>query len=79
MLTPFFTSERVIGFKSALTSDTAAFAVFFRTMLEEGVYLPPSQFEAWFVSTAHSRRDIDQTVAVAEKAFRRVRSAMERP
>ena len=78
MLTPFFTAQRVTGFKSALASDTAAFAVFFRAMLEGGIYLPPSQFEAWFVSAAHSTRDIDHTIAVAEKAFKRVRKTMKR-
>ena len=41
-------------FESAVTSDTKAFGVFFRAMLERGVYLPPSQFEAWFVSGAHT-------------------------
>jgi glutamate-1-semialdehyde 2,1-aminomutase len=73
MVTPFFTPERVTGFKSALTSDTAAFAVFFRRMLEGGIYIPPSQFEAWFVSAGHSTSDIDQTVAVARQALARVK------
>jgi glutamate-1-semialdehyde 2,1-aminomutase len=73
MVTPFFTPERVTGFKSALTSDTAAFAVFFRRMLEGGIYIPPSQFEAWFVSAGHSTSDIDQTIAVARQALAQVK------
>ena len=70
MVTPFFTATRVKDFESAVTSDTKAFGVFFRAMLEGGVYLPPSQFEAWFVSAAHTTRDIERTIAVARKAMR---------
>ena len=72
MLTPFFTAERVRDFKSALTADTAAFAIFFREMLAAGVYLPPSQFEAWFVSGAHTMRDITKTIAAARAAMKTV-------
>jgi glutamate-1-semialdehyde 2,1-aminomutase len=75
MITPFFTSERVSGFSTAVTADTAAFGVFFRAMLENGVYLPPSQFEAWFVSAAHTTRDIDATISAAQRAFTKVRQA----
>jgi glutamate-1-semialdehyde 2,1-aminomutase len=70
MLTPFFTTERVRDFRSAVTADTARFGRFFREMLARGVYLPPSQFEAWFISSAHTPREIDQTVAAARAAFR---------
>ena len=63
MVTPFFTAERVRDFTTAVTADTAAFGVFFRAMLERGVYLPPSQFEAWFISGAHTPRDIQKTIA----------------
>jgi glutamate-1-semialdehyde 2,1-aminomutase len=70
MITPFFTSERVRDFRSALTSNTTAFGVFFREMLERGVYLPPSQFEAWFISGAHTPRDIKRTIAAAREAMR---------
>jgi glutamate-1-semialdehyde 2,1-aminomutase len=69
MITPFFTAERVRDFRSALTSDTASFAVFFREMLARGIYLPPSQFEAWFISSAHSPRDISHTVDAAREAM----------
>lgn len=70
MLCAFFTDQPVTDYASALTSDTNKYAAFFRAMLEEGVYLAPSQFEAAFVSLAHSDEDIDRTIAAAEKAFR---------
>jgi glutamate-1-semialdehyde 2,1-aminomutase len=73
MITPFFTATRVRDFQSAVTSDTGAFAVFFRAMLALGIYLPPSQFEAWFISGAHTVRDIDRTVAAAREAMRAVK------
>jgi glutamate-1-semialdehyde 2,1-aminomutase len=75
MITPFFTTRRVKDFDSAVTADTKAFAVFFRSMLEGGVYLPPSQFEAWFLSGAHTVRDIDRTIEIARRAYRVVRRA----
>jgi glutamate-1-semialdehyde 2,1-aminomutase len=73
MLTPFFTSHRVRDYNSAVTADTRAFAAFFQRMLEGGVYLPPSQFEAWFISGAHTARDIDRTIDVARRAMRSIR------
>jgi glutamate-1-semialdehyde 2,1-aminomutase len=74
MLTPFFTSEPVRDYASAVTSDTAAYARFFRAMLRQRVYLPPSQFEAWFLSAAHTERDVKRIVRAAGKAFREVGS-----
>ncbi|MGH9176391.1 MAG: glutamate-1-semialdehyde 2,1-aminomutase, partial [Vicinamibacterales bacterium] len=62
MMTPFFTAERVTDFKTAVTADVRAFGLFFRAMLGRGIYLPPSQFEAWFVSGAHTASDIDTTI-----------------
>jgi glutamate-1-semialdehyde 2,1-aminomutase len=70
MITPFFTDQRVRHFQSAVTSNTKAFGIFFREMLKRGVYLPPSQFEAWFISSAHSPRDIDKTVDAARAAMK---------
>ncbi len=64
MLTLFFTDQKVVDFDSAKTSDTSKFTKYFNTMLENGVYLPPSQYESWFVSIAHSREDLDKTIAV---------------
>ena len=69
MSTLFFTSRRVSDYASALTSDTKRYAVYFREMLREGVYLAPSQFEAGFVSAAHSEGDIDRTIAANKKAL----------
>ena len=73
LLTPFFTSGPVRDYQSAAAADTAAYAAFFRGMLERGVYPPPSQFEAWFVSGAHSDRDIDRTVKAARDVFKQTK------
>ncbi|MGH7274139.1 MAG: glutamate-1-semialdehyde 2,1-aminomutase, partial [Nitrospiria bacterium] len=62
LLCLFFTPEKVINYTTAKKSDTAAFGRFFSAMLEQGIYLPPSQFEAIFLSTAHSHQDIEQTL-----------------
>lgn len=69
MVTAFFTDRPVRSYADARTSDTARFARFFRAMLERGIYLPPSQFETAFVSTAHSDEEIDRTAAAARDAF----------
>ena len=65
----FFNERPVVDYASAATSDQAAFKVWFHAMLEQGVYLAPSQFEAGFMSAAHSEADIDRTVAAAKKAM----------
>jgi glutamate-1-semialdehyde 2,1-aminomutase len=70
MFTPFFTDSPVGGFADASRCDTARFARFFHAMLDAGVCLPPSQFEAGFVSAAHSRVDIDASIAAATGAMR---------
>ncbi|MBI2646397.1 MAG: aminotransferase class III-fold pyridoxal phosphate-dependent enzyme, partial [Deltaproteobacteria bacterium] len=62
MFTLFFNSSKVIDFKSAMLSDTQAFAHFFHAMLQKGIYLPPSQFEANFISLSHSKKDLDYTL-----------------
>jgi glutamate-1-semialdehyde 2,1-aminomutase len=72
MQTLFFTDRPVTDYESAKTSDTGRFARFHRAMLERGVYLPPSQFEAIFISTAHGDAEIDRTLAAAEEALRLV-------
>jgi glutamate-1-semialdehyde 2,1-aminomutase len=69
MFTWFFTGEPVVDFAGAATSDTAAFGKFHRAMLEAGVWLPPSQFEAAFVSTAHGAAEVDVVVEAANKAL----------
>jgi len=69
MFTWFFQPGPVTNWTEAAKSDTEAFARFFRSMLDDGVYLPPSQFEAAFLSTAHTEEDIRKTVAAAKQAF----------
>ncbi len=69
MFTGFFTEGPVTDWASAEKSDTKAFGNFFRAMLENGIYLPPSQFEAGFLVAAHSEKDVQQTVAAAKQAF----------
>ena len=61
MINPFFTSEKVIDFKTAQSSDTKKFKIFFWKMIENGVFIPPSQFESWFLSTKFSEKDLDKT------------------
>ncbi|KEZ51880.1 glutamate-1-semialdehyde 2,1-aminomutase [Metabacillus indicus] len=65
----FFTDENVINFEKAKTSNLEYFSKFYREMANEGVFLPPSQFEGLFLSTAHSDEDLEKTIAAAEKAF----------
>lgn len=82
MMTPFFIKAGMAGtsgnagepkvrnYADALACDTAAYARFFKVMLDGGVMLPPSQFEAWFVSSAHTEGDIDATIDVSRAAFK---------
>ncbi len=69
MFTWFFTPGPVTDWSSASKSDTDAFGRFFRAMLDNGVYLPPSQYESAFLSAAHTEDDIQKTIAAAKKAF----------
>jgi glutamate-1-semialdehyde 2,1-aminomutase len=69
MFTWFFTEGPVTDWGSAEKSDTKAFGRFFRAMLENGIYLPPSQFEAAFLGVAHTEQDVQQTIAAANQAF----------
>jgi glutamate-1-semialdehyde 2,1-aminomutase len=69
LLTPFFCEGPVTDYESAKRSDTARFARFFHAMLDRGFYLPPAQFEALFLSLAHTEADVDRTVAAAGEAF----------
>jgi glutamate-1-semialdehyde 2,1-aminomutase len=70
MFTFFFTEGPVTDYESAKHSDTVRFGRFFQAMLERGIYLAPSQFEAAFVSAAHSQEDIRRTTDAAREAFR---------
>ncbi len=69
LVTPFFSSEPARDFATASTCDLEAHARFCRALLDRGIYPPPSQFEAWFVSLAHDEASIDRTLAVAGEAF----------
>ena len=72
MINPFFTKEKVTDFEKAQTSDTEKFAVFFWEMIKNGVFLPPSQFEAWFLSTTLTEEDLN----IFEKAVDKAMSAI---
>ena len=74
MFSIFFNEGKVKDYASSAASDQEAFKVWFRAMLEQGVYLAPSQFETLFLSLAHTDEDIDRTIAAAEKAFAQVKS-----
>ncbi len=69
MFTWFFTKGPVTDWDSASKSDTEAFGRFFRNMLDAGIYLPPSQYEAAFLSAAHIEEDVKKTIAAAKQAF----------
>jgi glutamate-1-semialdehyde 2,1-aminomutase len=75
MWTWFFTADPVTNYEQAARSDTAAFARFHRAMLERGVWLSPSQFEAAFLSAAHGEQEVAATIAAARDAFQAVASA----
>jgi glutamate-1-semialdehyde 2,1-aminomutase len=70
MLTSFFTQEPVVDWNSAKKADTKRYGLFFHEMLEQGIYLAPSQFEAVFLSTAHTSADIEKTIRAARVAFK---------
>ena len=70
MITLFFTPGPVVDYAGALRADTTRFAAWYRAMLGRGIYLPPSQFEAAFVSAAHTEEDIDKTIEAAHAALR---------
>jgi glutamate-1-semialdehyde 2,1-aminomutase len=70
MWTWFFTPNAVTNYKQAASSDTVAFGRFHRSMMDQGVWLPPSQFEAAFLSTAHGDQETDATIAASQEAFR---------
>ena len=69
LLTLFFAADPITSYADAKKSDTARFAAFFREMLARGIFLPPSQFEALFVSAVHTRDDVDSTVAAARESL----------
>jgi glutamate-1-semialdehyde 2,1-aminomutase len=70
MMTIFFTEQNVTNFREAKTSNEKVFAIFYREMLRRGVFLPPSQYEAFFLSNAHTLDDIDKTLLCVEEAYK---------
>ena len=75
LVTPFFTDAPVRDYDSAVRANTGAYATFFKGMLARGIYPPPSQFEGWFLSTAHTDRHVEQTIAAARGAMKDVQRA----
>ena len=71
----FFTEKPALCYDDAMTCDTELFKIYFREMLAQGVLLAPSQFEAMFVSVAHTERDLEQTFVAMDKAFAAVKAA----
>ena len=69
MLSPFFTDGEVTSYSDVLKCDTKKFAAYFRKMLENGIYVAPSQFEAMFVSDAHSQDDLDKTIKAIKNSI----------
>ncbi len=72
MLNPFFTKTKVTNFKEAQTADTEKFGIFFWEMIKNGVFLPPSQFEAWFLNSAITDKDIKIIAEAVDKAIKKV-------
>ncbi len=72
MVCLFFTETPVVNYETAKTSDVERFSRYFRNLLDEGVMIPPSQFEGMFVSTAHSEDDIERTIEASYKAMKRL-------
>jgi glutamate-1-semialdehyde 2,1-aminomutase len=75
MINPFFTNRKVTNFEEAQQSDTKKFAIFFWEMIKNGVFLPPSQFEAWFLCSAISKDDIEKIAKAVDKAMQKVAEA----
>jgi glutamate-1-semialdehyde 2,1-aminomutase len=74
LATIFFSNEPVTSYEGAKRSNTKQYAHFFREMLDRGIFLAPSQFEAAFVSAAHTQEDIDQTIAAAQEVLKLIKS-----
>ncbi len=68
----YFTEEPVVDYESAQATDDRLFTQFFRTLLDEGVYIAPSKYEAWFLTTAHTEEDVSFTIRAVERAFKKI-------
>ena len=73
MFSMLFTDQEIVSFESVKTSDTHLFKRYFNAMLEEGIYIAPSQFEAGFMSAVHTDEDIDATLAAQGRALKKAR------
>ena len=73
ILTPFFTDQPVRDYRTATSANTSRYGTFFRAMIRRGIYPPPSQFEAWFLSAAHTVKDVDSTIRAARAAMKEVK------
>lgn len=73
MMTMFFTSTKVRDYDTAIKSDVGLYSRYFREMLSKGIYLPPAQFETFFVSSAHTDEDIEATVGIAAEVAKTLR------
>lgn len=76
MMNPFFTNTEVTNFTQAQTSDTGKFAIFFWEMIKNGIFLPPSQFEAWFLSSAISEEDLSKIDKAVDKSFQKIQESI---
>jgi len=72
MMTFYFTEEKVTDFNTAVKSDTKLYGKYFHEMLNRGIYLPPAQFEAMFVSTSHTKEDLDKTIRASQEALKAI-------
>ncbi len=77
LLNPFFTNKKVVDFESASSSDAVVFNQYFKYMLEDGIYLAPSRYEAMFVSEAHSEEDIGETIKAIKSNLKRIKAKMK--
>jgi glutamate-1-semialdehyde 2,1-aminomutase len=72
MASLFFTEERVVDQETAKTTDTDRYAAYFHAMLEEGIYLPPSQFEALFFGLSHGEEELEATLEAQRRALKQI-------
>ena len=72
VMTPFFAKGPITDFDSAMTADTEKFGKYYRLMLDQGIYLAPSQFEGMFISAAHSDEDLERTLEKTEWSFKKL-------
>ncbi|MCS1352775.1 glutamate-1-semialdehyde 2,1-aminomutase [Mechercharimyces sp. CAU 1602] len=73
-LTVYFSDHPITNYETAQSTDSEAFSLFFRLMLAEGIYLAPSKYEAWFLTTAHTDHDIDTTLLAVERCFKQMKT-----